>query len=71
MFTVGSHTVVSAVSALQRKDYTWGTLCFRVFGAKNPLLPEIKKSLEDSGSYDMGDGVVLVTKGETSQYHKG
>lgn len=71
MFVVESHTVVTAVSGLQRKDYTWGTLCFRVFGAKNPVLSEVKGSLETKGAYDMGDGVVLVTKGEKSQYHKG
>lgn len=69
MYEIQPLTVITASSGLQTAEWTWGSLCFKAFGPKNPELEKAKADLEATGFYDMGKGVVLSTKGKVAKYH--
>lgn len=61
-------TIVNVAQGISRsKDFTWAALGFAI-GAKSPVLPLMKAALEETGFYDMGEGVIASTKGTVSKY---
>lgn len=68
-YTIQPLTIIRASKGLQSANWTWGSLCFKAFGPSNPALAEAKKLLEETGFYDMGNGVTLAATAEVSKYH--
>lgn len=70
MYQLQPLTLVSVDQGIARhKDYTWAGLGFTI-GPKSAALVAIKADLEATGYHDMGEGVVISTKGKLSEYHK-